>query len=363
MYPTLQQGSHGDDVELLQRLLRDLGYDVGTVDGDFGPRTHDALERYQVDQGLDGIDHGTCGPDTWASLESTFGPLEGLRSQDSVDGYVGDAYGIWNSSMSADDRLNALIAEINQELGAAGVPPVTGLLDPSTPPYALFDFQTWTAHLEPTPFQPENAERLTSQDQATIAGAVYHECRHAEQWFEMARLLAGLHGLGAAEIHQQTAILQEVCEHAAANPMLECTMSNGPAFEWYESVYGSGADQRNATLGTLSNTGADRHWDDYRTDLPEEKDAWETSGTISREWQQYETGGTTVSLPTLHRGAQDDEVRYLQQLLQWHGYYTGRALDGDFGAGTEQAVISFQQANGLTADGVVGKSTWQRLLP
>ena len=33
-------------------------------------------------------------------------------------------------------------------------------------------------------------------------------------------------------------------------------------------------------------------------------------------------------------------------------------MDGIFGAGTKKAVIAFQKKNGLTADGVVGKSTY-----
>ena len=35
--------------------------------------------------------------------------------------------------------------------------------------------------------------------------------------------------------------------------------------------------------------------------------------------------------------------------------------DGDFGPGTEKAVKSWQQVNGLTADGIVGDSTWAKL--
>jgi len=50
----------------LQRRLTDLGYDVGSVDGDFGERTRAAVRGFQADSGLDA--DGICGPDTWASL-------------------------------------------------------------------------------------------------------------------------------------------------------------------------------------------------------------------------------------------------------------------------------------------------------
>lgn len=39
----------------------------------------------------------------------------------------------------------------------------------------------------------------------------------------------------------------------------------------------------------------------------------------------------------------------------------GLKVDGSFGAKTEAAVTHFQQANGLTADGIVGKKTWHAL--
>ena len=53
-------------------------------------------------------------------------------------------------------------------------------------------------------------------------------------------------------------------------------------------------------------------------------------------------------------------VRLLQQKLKTLGFYTG-SVDGAFGAGTTDAVKAFQRANGLTADGVAGGGTLNRL--
>ena len=63
--------------------------------------------------------------------------------------------------------------------------------------------------------------------------------------------------------------------------------------------------------------------------------------------------------PTLRRGDRNEHVRYLQERLIEQGYYL--TADGVFGGQTESVVRSFQRANGLVADGVVGPATWQAI--
>lgn len=55
-----------------------------------------------------------------------------------------------------------------------------------------------------------------------------------------------------------------------------------------------------------------------------------------------------------------NENKAVQQKLKELGYYTG-AVDGIYGKGTRSAVIKFQKANGLTADGIVGAKTAKAL--
>lgn len=58
---------------------------------------------------------------------------------------------------------------------------------------------------------------------------------------------------------------------------------------------------------------------------------------------------------TLKVGSKGDMVKKLQAALKI-------AADGDFGPGTERALKQWQQANGLTADGVAGPTTLAKLL-
>ena len=67
-----------------------------------------------------------------------------------------------------------------------------------------------------------------------------------------------------------------------------------------------------------------------------------------------------ASVAVLRQGAKGGEVKEVQRRLKLWGYYNG-SVDGEFGAGTKKAVIAFQKKNGLTADGVVGKSTYKAL--
>lgn len=64
-------------------------------------------------------------------------------------------------------------------------------------------------------------------------------------------------------------------------------------------------------------------------------------------------------MKTLRAGATGDEVLTLQNLLNQWGFAC--PLTGVFDENTEKAVCDFQQVQGLTADGIVGKRTWETL--
>ena len=66
---------------------------------------------------------------------------------------------------------------------------------------------------------------------------------------------------------------------------------------------------------------------------------------------------TATPVPgTLREGDKGTEVQSMQEKLIGLGYLTGKA-DGVFGRQTLEAVIAFQKASRLTADGVAGSKT------
>lgn len=66
--PTLRRGDSGPAVTLLQQRLVVHGWGLllGSVDGQFGPRTEEVVRHHQYAHGLP-VD-GVCGPETWGTL-------------------------------------------------------------------------------------------------------------------------------------------------------------------------------------------------------------------------------------------------------------------------------------------------------
>jgi len=91
--------------------------------------------------------------------------------------------------------------------------------------------------------------------------------------------------------------------------------------------------------------------------------------TVATVGAVFNTGhtndGNFVSTPfvqtaVLKQGASGGEVKELQRRLKQWGYYSG-AVDGIYGKGTVEAVKKFQKKNGLTADGIAGRATFEAL--
>jgi peptidoglycan hydrolase-like protein with peptidoglycan-binding domain len=67
--------------------------------------------------------------------------------------------------------------------------------------------------------------------------------------------------------------------------------------------------------------------------------------------------------PTVREGEHNEAVQKAQFLLSAEGYGLAPAqVEARFGGVTKAAVIRFQKANGLSADGVVGPNTWRKLI-
>ena len=70
-------------------------------------------------------------------------------------------------------------------------------------------------------------------------------------------------------------------------------------------------------------------------------------------------GSVTVSALS-KIGSRGSEVKNIQTRLKKWGYYSG-SVDGIYGTATKNAVIKFQKKNGLTADGIAGPKTLEKI--
>lgn len=99
-----------------------------------------------------------------------------------------------------------------------------------------------------------------------------------------------------------------------------------------------------------------------RQKLASQGSAGDSSAGDSTDSTTGSTGsGSTVQFTrTLRKGYTGSDVLAVQQRLKELGFYAGSA-DGVYGNDSIAAVLAFQQANGLYADGLAGSRTFQAL--
>jgi hypothetical protein len=208
----------------------------------------------------------------------------GLADPAEVKQFVGANSGSAVSSMSAEERAEKVVGEVNARLAAQGVPHVAWSFGSGANNSGEFHPSTWTIVLDKDAFDPAKYDTGDTFDHSQVLELVYHEARHAEQNFRGARERAGL-GATADQIVAATHVPQEVASEAAANPIKECDKSQYEAEEWYQAAYGSGKDHHEAVEADGKNRLQEYHA------LPDEKDAFETGDKVADEYiKQGEAG-------------------------------------------------------------------------
>lgn len=167
----------------------------------------------------------------------------GLATQDSVDAYVADVNALEPELAAATtpkEKADLLAGAAGARLAAAGVPPleeivVAGDVNRFTP-------SDWQITLSPKILDdPERA-----------AAVLYHEARHAEQSWRIARMLAGK-GKTPAQISTETGVPLRIAELARAQPITPGTTEALQAEGWHEQEIGhESSEQSKARMGVAS---------------------------------------------------------------------------------------------------------------
>jgi hypothetical protein len=140
-------------------------------------------------------------------------------------------------------RMAALVDAVNAELAHVSASPAVALLHElppfTTPRRAWFLRGAWCVLFDPHALD----DGLGDEELGRVASAAYHEARHVEQTFRVARKLAA-EGAGARQIELQLGIPAEIAAAAAELPLTADDQRPwDEAAAWQEDIARSDSDE------------------------------------------------------------------------------------------------------------------------
>jgi hypothetical protein len=170
----------------------------------------------------------------------------GLDQHAPIDDFTDKAADIWSKqpNMSIRDFVFKLMGIISFKLDDHKVPPCGWALDPNLGVHGKFDQKQWKMFINPTLFSTNtNAtvlKNLTEAEVTEVVGTLYHEARHADQDFLIARVLAGK-GMNVDQIVAKTKMPKVVVEEADAIKLIPSSQNKGQvahAEKMFDVMYG-----------------------------------------------------------------------------------------------------------------------------
>ena len=315
-YLLLKKGAAGLEVRKLQGRLYELGYYSGGMDGIYGETTVDAVKAFQRNNGLSG--DGQAGAQTQSKLYSS----TARYANNPVATANPEASRTLSLGMSGNDvyAMQLRLIELRYLSGVAD-----GVFGVETQ-NALIAFQknnnlTADGNAGSTTLKKLSGSCKAATGTTPAPAAAGATLREGDQGEAVYILQARLFELG-----YYTGRIDGRFSEETTMAVTQFQMANGLTAD---GIAGKGT-QSKLTSGTAIPAG----------------------GAVQEEIPLQQP----ATLSTLRRGDESAEVMVLQQYLLSLGYLSTQP-DGDFGSGTERAVKLFQEANGLTADGVAGKGT------
>ena len=336
---TLKIGSTGSEVRKMQQRLKELGYLKGSADGDFGEATETAVKNFQANNGL------------------------------TVDGKAGNA------------TLNKLYSD-----SARKAPATTATNTPKATNTPFTSLKNGSTGAEVKKMQ----QRLKALGylKGSADGDFGDATEAAVKAFQARNGLTVDGKAGTAtlnKLYSSTALKATTAPTNTPKPTAKPTATPTPrptatpkadSLDYYLRQGSSGTKVRTLQnrlieLGWLEGTADGKYGNatEYAVKAFQARysSLWK-DGIAGPDTLKilYGAGAATTKTPaaslgiSLEPGDQNDAVKAMQKRLKELGFYT-KTIDGEYGTSTKAAVIAFQTANSLTADGKAGTTTLNKL--
>ena len=359
---SLKIGAQGQVVRDVQKRLKELGYYRGSVDGDYGTGTAEAVQHFQARNGL--TPDGICGAATKNKLFSasavpnTSGSSTGLTTSGSHSGSSSGSSSSGSSSGSNNTYTSGK-TNIYLKLGSQGsevknmqnrliyLGYMAGSADgkfASTTQSAVMAFQKRHSLNADGVAGPGTLTKLYSSSarraSSTAVAIPLSAVKPGMEGDVVRAIQSRLRKLGYLKSSPDgsygeatTKAVLRFQEDNGLTPDGICgTATVEKLFSINTSGSGSGSSSGSGGGGSSSSTAP----------------------------SNYGKNASSNGMKTISSSSNSTNVQQLQSALSSTGYYSG-TLDGSYGGGTEKAVKNFQSSRGLRVTGLAGPTT-QRLL-
>ncbi len=316
---TLRYGDTGEDVKGVQNRLTELGYYTGSISGTYSRSTEDAVKAFQKKSSLEA--DGVLGVITRSALYGQYAvsikPTATLAPEVSYEPITKE-----NVIIIRSGTIGNVVLRLQTRLQELGY---------------------YTSRLD--------GVYLTDDIEAVRA-------------FQKA---SGLKVDGKAGYDTQTALYAETAVRADSNAVQEETAKRQTLRYGSEGADVTKLQNRLIALGYLSGKADGMYGKNTKAAVTafqknNKLSADGVAGVLTQDaiYSSKAKDNKISTSTTLRVGTVSDAVADLQNRLIALGYLSGKA-DGNFGTKTSLALIAFQKANGLTADGIAGVKTLNKL--
>ena len=335
---TYRFGDEADEIATIQTALKQLKLYSGEITGHFGEKTETAVKKFQKKYALK--DDGVVGEDTLKELYDAAG-ISYSGSSSSGSSSSGDMLLRYGAQSEAVRTMQQNLTDLGYYTGS-----ITGHFGSMTEA-AVMNFQRKNGLSADGIAGAKTLEKIDEALGKASSGSSSGGSSSGSTSGSDSLLKYGMEGSEAVRTLQQNLKSLGYYTGSVTGNFGRLTKDAVAKFQRANDLSADGiAGER--TLAAISAKISGSSSDSSGSSGSSESS--DGSGSSNSSSMKLDTS------VTLQKDSSSDEVRKMQTMLTKLGYYTGN-VTGNFGDLTQRAVMDFQRAKGLTADGIAGKRT------